>query len=63
VYTGKNLGTNFSTALWALLTPGFAFHSMFTFPKGLLALTLFAALAVMPTGVLRAQWVILIKII
>jgi Secretion system C-terminal sorting domain len=30
---------------------------MFTFPKPLLALTLFAALAVMPTSVLRAQWV------
>jgi hypothetical protein len=26
-------------------------------PKRLLALTLFAALAVMPLGVLRAQWV------
>jgi photosystem II stability/assembly factor-like uncharacterized protein len=41
---------------WALLAP-VRFFSVIMFPKRFLALTLFAALAVMPPCVLRAQWV------
>jgi photosystem II stability/assembly factor-like uncharacterized protein len=46
----------FTPPAWALLPSGKALKCMFAWTKRLLTLTLFAALAVMPPCVLRAQW-------